>query len=118
MMTKKRRSITVLALVFLACAGCAVLLVMLDDRPGVTKANVDRLQDGMKMEEVEQILGGPGLPFHGFAARQLSSTFVWSGVDGSMVLVEVVDQSVIGKIWRPSTESVLARLRRWLHLPM
>jgi hypothetical protein len=73
--------------------------------PGVTKA------------EVEQLLGGTGLPFHGFAHQNPPRTFVWEGEDGSIAFVEFTDNSVISKKWEPSTESIADKLRRWLHLP-
>ncbi len=95
----------------------SALALLWSPHPGVTKANFDRIEEGMTNAEVEQLLGGTGLPFHGFAHHEPPRTFVWEGDDGSVVFVEFTDNSVMSKKWEPSTESITDRLRRWLHLP-
>jgi hypothetical protein len=112
-----RKHLLLLAPLPLAVAVTLAALALRPPRPGVTKANFDRIQDGMTKAEVERLLGGTGLPFHGFANQEPLRTFVWSGDDGSIAFVEITDNSVVSKQWRPSTESITDKLRRWLHLP-
>lgn len=115
-MTKKRRCL-IAACVLAACVGVVwAVLALLPPQPGVTKVNFDRIEDGMSISEVEQILGGPGVAFHGFANRP-PATFVWTGDGESLAFVEFTDNSVRGKTWRPSTETIFEKVRRWLHLP-
>lgn len=114
-MTKKR--LLLFAVLPVTVAGILGVLAMLPPRPGVTKANFDRIQEGMNVQEVELLLGGPGLPFHGFLDRP-RGIFVWQADDDSIALVEIVDDSVTSKTWQPSTESITDKIHRWLHLPI
>jgi hypothetical protein len=82
---------------------------MASNQPGVTRANFDRIKEGMTLQEVEQIFGGPG-------------TYTWGGYwwqsdDGARVFVEINGDSAGQKSWVDKTESTLDKLRRWLHLP-
>jgi hypothetical protein len=113
-MTKKRLGL--IAVLPLTIAVTLGVLAMLPPGPGVTKANYDRIQTGMSVQDVELLLGGTALPFHGFPHRG-SEIFVWQGDDGALAFVEIADSSVISKQWHPSTESMTDKLRRWLHLP-
>jgi hypothetical protein len=113
-MTKKRRYV-LCAGVLAACVCLAIaVLAMLPAGPGVSKGNFDRIELGMDVSEVEQLLGGPCAPFHGFVGRE---TFIWTGPDGSFALVHVDAKTVIDKSWHPSNESLADKIRRWLHLP-
>jgi hypothetical protein len=106
-----------LKLAGLTTAGIFVVLgvlALLPNRPDVTKANFDRIQDGMAIREVEVILGGTGQPFHGFSNR--GPTLVWLSDDGAMAFVEVSDNAVASKTWRASDETILDKVHRWLHL--
>jgi hypothetical protein len=111
-----RKHMFLLAPLPLAVAVTLGALAILPPHPGVTKANFDRIQKTMTKAEVELLLGGTGLTFHGFAHHEPPRTFVWSGDDGSVVFVEITDNSVITKKWGPSTESITDKIRRWLHL--
>jgi hypothetical protein len=113
-MTKKRRYLIAAALLAASIFVVIVVLASLPARPGVTKANFDRIEDGMTMREVEQILGGVGLTFHGFADQK--SMFVWAAEDGSMAFVAVSNDAVLSKSWHASRETILTKLRRWLRL--
>jgi hypothetical protein len=97
------------------CVGVTLtVFAPLPPRPGVTKANFDQIQVGMNISEVERILGGTGLRFDGLVDRP---ALVWQGEDASFALIEVADNTVIGKRWHPSNETLLDKFRRWLHLP-
>jgi hypothetical protein len=57
-----RRLLRAGALALLALFGLAVLLLALyamERRPGVTRANYQRIQNGMRLAEVEALLGRP-----------------------------------------------------------
>ena len=59
-MTKKRW--IVLAGILAACVWLALaVLALLPPRPGITPANIQRIEEGMTLAEVEEILGGPGV---------------------------------------------------------
>src|SRR5262249_15428976 len=58
-MTKKRWIVLAGMLAACVCLTLAVL-AMLPPRPGVTPSNIERIKDGMTLEEVEKVLGGPG----------------------------------------------------------
>jgi hypothetical protein len=117
-MTKNRRYVLSIC-IFIACvAGALGLLAILPTQSGVvSKTNFDRIETGMNTDEVNEIFGEPGLPFHGFAHHQPLRTYVWSAEDGSVAFIEIVDNSVTSKKWSPSSETIPAKLRRWLHLP-
>jgi hypothetical protein len=112
-MTRKRCLIVAGLLVALICAGSTVTLLipsMPSNQPGVTKANFDRIEEGMTLQEVEQIFGRPG-------------TYTWScywwQADGARVFVEFdYNGASAGRKtwWEDSTEPILDKLRRWLHL--
>jgi len=61
-MTKKRWILLAGILAACVCLTLAVL-AMLPPRPGVTLANIERIEKGMTLAEVEKILGGPGKRF-------------------------------------------------------
>ena len=92
---------------------------MLPSGPGVTKANFDLIKDGMTSEEVEAVFGRPPNHRQVFPGEQILPTrsYDWWG-RGDDALAEIVfdDDRVIGKIWQPSPESLLDRIRRWLRL--
>ena len=110
-MTTKKRILLIAALP-LAIVVTFGVLAMLPPSPGVTKANFDRIQEGMTKAEVEEIFGGKGVPL--WTSREL----LWASDDGSEV---EVDFGVVGcvqtKIWVSSNETILDKIRRWLHLP-
>ncbi len=50
------------------------LVLLAEGRPGVTRANFNRIEDGMKWEEVKNILGDD----HQFVVgRMWTSTYIW-----------------------------------------
>ena len=112
-MTKKR--LLLIASVPLIAAVALGVLSILPPRPGVTKANFDRIEKGMTKAEVEAIFGEKGNWWDG--AAQKGQAMCWTAKDGSGALVEFVDECVAIKQWADSRETVLDRFRRWLHLP-
>jgi hypothetical protein len=78
--TKKRRAL--IAILTLTIAVILGVLAMLPPRPGVTKANFDRIEKGMTLAEVEEIFGEKGFRVKGNAAE-----FFWYGDDLSLASV-------------------------------
>jgi hypothetical protein len=121
MTTKKR--LLLLAVLPLTIVVMLGILAMLPARPGVTKANFDRIQVGMTKAEVEQI-------FDGEAGKQLLTTAVaglpdmpvekkaywWGDEERSVAVVIFENDVVIRKEWGESDETVMQRICRWLHL--
>jgi hypothetical protein len=108
----KKKRLLLFASLPLTIAVILGVLAMLPSRPGVTKANCDRIEMGMTQAKVEEIFGRKGVPL--WSPRAL----LWASDDGSEV---EVDFGVVGcvqtKIWVSSNESFLEKIRRWLHLP-
>jgi hypothetical protein len=102
------------------------VLALLPPCPGVTKANFDRIQKGMTKGEVEGIFGGKGeIVANGMVWSAEEGNFVfnprrigccWSADDGSRAVIEFSDDCVDLKDWRGSNDTMLDKLRRWLHL--
>ena len=117
-MTRRRTLLLASLIAASVCVGLAVL-AMLPPRPGVTKANFDRIEVGMQIEEVECILAGPGFSIDKLITRDEagSGIILWQHSDGSMVMIWPADKVVAKKKWVPSQETLLNKIRRWLHLP-
>jgi hypothetical protein len=100
------------------CGGIAVAIPALQPPgPGVTKANFDRVEDGMSREDVEAILGEDSELFL-INAGPTHATRTWTGADGSTACISFyILQGVRSKRWTESTETIPDKLRRWLPLP-
>ena len=109
--TKKR--LLLLAFLPLVIVVTLGVLAILPPSPGVTKANFDRIEKGMTKAEVEEIFGGKGELFH----EDDKALMYWDADDGSLALIRFVDNCVPDKTWYDSDETILGKLRRWLHLP-
>jgi len=77
-MTKKRWIVLAGILAACVCLTLAVL-ALLPPRPGVTPANIERIEDGMTRAEVETILGGPGESLGSYLARYPTSPLIIRG---------------------------------------
>jgi hypothetical protein len=109
--TKKR--LLLIATLPLIIAVTLGVFAMVPSGPGVSKANFDRIQEGMTMAEVEEIFGGKGA-----TAGMHEHTFVfWIANDGSSATVDFVNDCVGAKRWHDSDETILNKIRRWLHFP-
>lgn len=116
-MTRKRRYL-LSAAVLAACVCLALgVLAMLPPRPGVTKANFDRVEVGMTIDEANSVFGGK---WNGDVSSSNGRriAYIWIGPDGSEAFINVSGEIVTaGKDWHPATETFSDKLRRWLHLP-
>jgi hypothetical protein len=115
-----RQRLVVRVAVVVALLACAVGLVVgsLPPRPGVTQANFDRIAIGMSRADVEKLFGGPRPEKStGYMTSSNRVGEGWHTAGGDTVII-VFDpwqhDRVMEKEWRPSQESLLDRLRRWL----
>ncbi len=97
--------------------GFAVVIPMLQPpRPGVTKANFNRIELGMAYADVEAKLGKGSWRFTR-TSRGYHEGYSWSADDGAGAHIWFCGGKVEDKRWHESTESVTDTLRRWLCLP-
>ena len=92
--------------------------------PGVTPRNFDRIETGMTLVEVEEILGGPpgfiapnGRSWIGLALMCVTMNYsreVWAGDDGAVTLEFNVHGRVEVKTWTESPDSLREKLRQWI----
>jgi hypothetical protein len=111
-----RRRLLLIASLPLAVAVVLGVLAMLPARPGVTKAKVDRIEKGMTMPAVEELLGRPGKFVPGPASAGPMAWFVWDENDGSFAAIGFLQDRVIEKVWEGSEEAFLDKIRRWFRL--
>jgi hypothetical protein len=118
-MTKKRWIVLTGMLAACVCLTLAVL-ALLPPRPGVTPANIQCIEKGMTLAEVEKILGGPGKVTP--ADPEHITEIVWHHPDEetSVIVWFDADNRVTG---RPSSqlapfrqETFWQKLRRLLRL--
>jgi hypothetical protein len=118
-MTRKHRYF-ISATVLVACACVALgMLAMLPPQPGVTKANFDRIENGMTLQEVERILAAKGVYFNGGTTidPRTPPPLFWLHVNGMSIAVQFNNAKVTSKHFRESTETAFDKVRRWLHFP-
>jgi hypothetical protein len=110
-MTKKRMAL--IAVLPLSIAMIIGVLAM-PTGPGVTKANLDRVEEGMTKAEVEQIFGmkGEKLP-----PAYDGEWMYWRADDGSSAVIRFGEDGLDFKNWHDSDETIPDKIRRWLHLP-
>jgi hypothetical protein len=109
-MNKKRRYL-ISAAILAACVCIALgVLAMLPPRPGVTIANINRIEQGMSRAELASILGEPtGVLGNG--------TLDWQLADGTRLIIGIDRDKSGAMALNLSTETFPQKLRRWLHLP-
>jgi hypothetical protein len=114
-MTKKR--LLMIASLPLAVAGTFGVLAMLPPRIGVTKTNLDRIQEGTNRADVEQIFGAkPHLATHDYNYQPVKMETGWSGPGGRAYVVLDADDCVREKRWEDTGETLFAKIRRWLRI--
>jgi hypothetical protein len=113
--TMNRSRLFLVASLPLAVAVIVGVLSMLPPRSGVTKANFDRIENGMTLEEVETILGGPA---HWQGKIERWHFYKWRCDDGATanVTMYVTREVVCAGRWIDSTETIREKIRRWLCL--
>ena len=112
---KKRHLLVAVGLVAFLCLVLGIL-AMLPPRSGITKANLDRIQKGMPLEEVERIIGRPGQKEQLFDG---AIVFWFTESDGAFIGVPADErgQIVAGDcIAAFRDESFLEKVMGWLRL--
>ena|ERR1700733_8122591 len=111
-MTRKRLFIVASLIAVLIGIGMGAA-ALITDGPGITKAKFDRIEMGMAKAEVEEILGEKGK----WIGEGLGKFAYWKVNDQEWVGIDFVDDRLIQMEWHDSPETVLDKIRRWLHLP-
>jgi hypothetical protein len=115
-----KRRYLILALGFVAFVGIVLgVLAILPPRTGITKANFDRIEKRMTVEDCEALLGdGWWRLSDTFSERNTPGffTMVWRKDDGACIRVDFDDYIVTTTSWTDSTLTILDRIRRWLQL--
>jgi hypothetical protein len=112
-MTKKR--LLLLASLPLTVLVIFGVLAMLPPRPGVTKANFDRVKEGMTLAEVEEIFGRVR-DLQGASPVEGTVLMFWQETDGSWARIEFLDDRVSATVWGDSDQTIINKIRRWLHI--
>jgi len=102
-MTRKR--LWVIAGIFVSMA-CLVLVTfaMLPPRPGVTKANFDRIEEGMMLEEVEAIFGCRGAFLDNeIIAKNNEKEILWSAAPDGAIAIRFNQDNKVIKIERAAS---------------
>jgi hypothetical protein len=111
--TKKR--LLLIAVLPLIIVGTMGVLALLPPSPGITKANFDRIEQGMPRGEVVQILGGGGKPLFG----DDEAWMLWVADDGSWLTIVFRDDRIADKHWQSwhdSDKTFLDKICRRFHL--
>jgi len=113
-------------LVLFATGALALSAWLMPARPGVTRSNFERVQDGMTLAEVSAVLGEPSDVSPGGRAwgalhdgpRPINyAKHVWGGDTGGVYVMFDEKGGASYREWQdPPTESSWRRLRRWLGL--
>jgi hypothetical protein len=113
----KRRYLTVAGILAVCICLTLGVLAIMPPRPGVTKANFDRIEEGMTLPEVEAILGSDrgsrGIVTEVFLpiGHEIEE---WGGDEGFANIVFDERRRVIRKDWNDAPLPLLQRIRRWL----
>ena len=86
--------------------------------PGVSKANLNRINEQMTKAGVEAILGkSTDTSFYVGQTSESNGTTsseLWRNPDGSFAQVDFMGESVVRKHWNHSTETIVEKLLRWI----
>jgi hypothetical protein len=117
----KKHLLLIAALLIAVITLALGLLAMMPPGPGVTKANFDRIKEGMTRAEVEEIFGGPAFKSFEYSRvdRRFYSSRIWCENNGNeSAWIEFFDdESVFRSEWSGSSnETFLDKICRWLHV--
>jgi hypothetical protein len=114
-MTKKRWMVLASLLAAGVCLTLAVL-ALLPPRPGVTKANFDRIEEGMTLDEINTILGRS--PDNVIEKNNQGEIWqYWTDYDGEVWILLGNDSTLSDKRWIAYEGTFLQKVRQWLRLP-
>jgi len=119
----RRKLVILLILVVVAVAVATPLIIAgIPTGPAPTKANLDKVLEGMTMPEVEAILGHDRiLGYVSGSLFSMSSQHDWVASDGARASVTFsggIDSTfrVCSKEWTPSNETIAEKVQRWVRL--
>jgi hypothetical protein len=115
----RRRCILLSAAVLAACVGIALgVLAMLLPSRGITKARLDRIQNGMTLAEVEQVFGRPADDEWVSPVSDKQVWKYWERDENSIGVAGVCffEKRVVDTTWT-GEETFLDKFRSWLRLP-
>jgi hypothetical protein len=121
-MSRKRVRWLVAVLLLFAIALTALWWFYLRPPYGITKRSFARIQKGMTIAEVEEIIGSPPniiSSLVSWAPPRLDRTTLrsWHGPEHQISLVVDGNGIVLGKVWDgPESSGFLARILEWLGL--
>src|SRR5262245_32808073 len=105
-----RRRVWVLLAVFVGVVALSLVFILVFDGDRITKANVDRIQKGMSLEQVWEILGPPtgtktewysdATSFHGLVETIGATNYYWDGKYG-MADVYFRDHCAVAREYQP-----------------
>jgi len=117
-MSRRRFIILSIGALAVVCIGLGIL-AMLPPRPGVTKANFDRIEKGMTQSEVNDIFGKSASRHAGFCSASGNTSFEdWLSEGGSSASLTLHNDIVVGFQWNESTETIVDIIRRWFGGPV
>ena len=103
--------------------GVVLVVLALLPRPGVTKANFDRVQKGMSKPEVQAILGKRRFGVDCVPDRVIRVGEEWYADDGAEAHIEFERRDgdemtwrACSMWWRESFETPFQKIRRWVGL--
>jgi len=117
----KKRHVIAAALLAL-CIGVALgTFALLPPRPGVTKANFDRIEIGMTEAQLEALLGRKSAQsidvekiMRALYRDSKERHFIWTGVYGTAVIRIDEDERVVAPQWQDRGPTLFQRLRSLL----
>ncbi len=117
-MTKKRY--LAVAVVLAATVFLCVFTFALLPPERVTKAKFDRIQDGMRCGEVEQLFGSKGQAAAMGPRTEYEERYSWEASNGSRAYVYFVNDRAtihpIYTVWEESNETVVDKFWGWFGL--
>ena len=119
----KKRLVVIVAIPIAVLGAIVIILALIPAKPGVTKANFNRLDVGMTRNEVEAVFGGPcneGLvqadSIFAFSSGQQHQAWqqAWQGVDGFALVKFNENSQVEETTWHQRAGTIWDKLRRML----
>ena len=83
------------------------------NRPGVTRRNFDRIQEGMNWKQVQDVFDGEK-PVEVFGRIRVS-TAIWRGIDSAEAEITFRDDRVVHKEWTNCAMVMAEKAVHWIH---
>src|SRR5262245_16741934 len=106
-----RRRVLIAVSTFIVATALSLFCVVIFGGDRITQANVDRIREGMTLEQVFQILGPPTDSANYNDAPNGHTAYVWEGSDGFAVII-INDQVVSGSRFASYKMDWWSRIKR------